>query len=455
MCEVLALSVRVFRRAAAETGSGERCVSQTRRVGVPGRRSTVTLLPPPITITPSAPSSRPQRDHPRAPTVSRLTMRLECVVLAALWVLGSVCPSGAMSTCKPLDLELVKKKRIEAIRGQILSKLRLPKEPEPEQGEGREAIPAALLSTYNSTLELSKEQTPQVHSLPSMDSDEEEYFAKEVHKFNMKHSENSTKYQMLFNVSEMRASLGGERLLSLAELRLLIKNPNMVPGTEQRLELYRGLGERSRYLDSRFVSNSWSDRWLSFDVTQTMREWLQGTEEEQWFQLKLYCDCGKTMENFQFTISGIDKPRGDTATLFVKMQKPHILMLSLPADRVSELTSRKKRSTGTDEFCTDKSESCCVRKLYIDFRKDLGWKWIHEPTGYFANYCMGSCTYIWNADNKYSQILALYKHHNPGASAQPCCVPQVLDPLPILYYVGRQHKVEQLSNMIVKTCKCS
>ncbi len=37
--------------------------------------------------------------------------------------------------------------------------------------------------------------------------------------------------------------------------------------------------------------------------------------------------------------------------------------------------------------------------------------------------------------------MALYKHHNPGASAQPCCVPQALEPLPILYYVGRQHKV--------------
>lgn len=47
------------------------------------------------------------------------------------------------------------------------------------------------------------------------------------------------------------------------------------------------------------------------------------------------------------------------------------------------------------------------------------------------------------------QILALYKHHNPGASAQPCCVPQALEPLPILYYVGRQHKVPipQLSNI--------
>ncbi|CAB1333045.1 unnamed protein product [Coregonus sp. 'balchen'] len=142
--------------------------------------------------------------------------------------------------------------------------------------------------------------------------------------------------------------------------------------------------------------------------------------------------------------------------------------MSLPVERHSQLSSRKKRQTTTEEICSEnkvynsqvyvppsKSESCCVRRLYIDFRKDLGWKWIHEPTGYFANYCMGPCTYIWNTENKYSQVLALYKHHNPGASAKPCCVPQVLEPLPIIYYVGRQHKVEQLSNMIVKSCKCS
>lgn len=54
-----------------------------------------------------------------------------------------------------------------------------------------------------------------------------------------------------------------------------------------------------------------------------------------------------------------------------------------------------------------------------------------------------------------AQVLSLYTQHNPSASASPCCVPSELEPLGIVYYVGRQAKVEQLSNMVVKSCRCS
>ncbi|XP_012687801.2 transforming growth factor beta-1 proprotein [Clupea harengus] len=381
-------------------------------------------------------------------------MRTQSLVLAGLCVLACVCHSGALSTCRPLDLELTRKKRIEAIRGQILSKLRLPKEPVLDKKDEGDKVPSALLSVYNSTVQLGEEHTQHMRVPQPRDEDEGAYYAKEVHKFNMKQSENSTRHQVLFNLAEMRSSLETD-LLSQAELRLQIKNPVMANGTEQRLELYRGTGPQARYLGSRFVSRDSADRWLSFDVTQTLREWLKGSEVEQGFQFKTHCDCGEKMKDFLFSISGMAKLRGDTGTLSMYMQKPHILVMSLPVENQDDLPSRRKRQTSTAETCSEKSEKCCVRKLYIDFRKDLGWKWIHEPAGYYANYCIGSCSYVWNTENKYSQVLSLYKHHNPGASAQPCCVPHVLDPLPILYYVGRQHKVEQLSNMIVRTCKCS
>ncbi|XP_010868815.1 transforming growth factor beta-1 proprotein [Esox lucius] len=380
-------------------------------------------------------------------------MRAECLMLVALLVMEYVCRSETLSTCKSMDLEMVKRKRIEAIRGQILSKLRLPKEPEIDQEEDLEEVPPSLMSIYNSTVELSEEQ---VHSFvtPTSDAMQEAYFAKEVHKFNMKQSENNSKNQMVFNLSEIRSVLGSDQRVSQAEIRIFITKNRLHGDREQRLELYRLTGDTTRYIKSHFVSKEWNNRWLSFDVTQTLNEGLHGSEEEQGFQLKLHCECGKSTEEFNFNISGMKKPRGDQEKLLTS-NMPHILLMSLPLERHSQLSSRKKRQTTSEEICSDQSESCCVRKLYIDFRKDLGWKWINEPTGYYANYCMGPCTYIWNTENKYSQVLALYKHHNPGASAQPCCVPLVLEPLPILYYVGRQHKVEQLSNMIVKSCQCS
>uniref|UniRef100_G3PH53 Transforming growth factor beta n=1 Tax=Gasterosteus aculeatus aculeatus TaxID=481459 RepID=G3PH53_GASAC len=358
-------------------------------------------------------------------------MKLAFLVLAAVCAAGNV---SGMSTCKTLDVQMVRKKRIEAIRSQILSKLRLAKEPEAEQSGDEEEIPTTLLSLYNSTKEMLREQR-RVETDIATEQEEEEYFAKVLHKFNMtaKNDTGTTKASktipMFFNISEIRESVGDYRLLTSAELRMLIRKP--VIAFSQRVELYQGLGSPS-YLASRFVTNQSKDKWLSFDVTETLQSWLKDNKDEEEFQLRLFCECGQTDvdSTFSFSISGIESEQ---------QQPPYLAQKTL------------HRSKGH----LHSTETCCVRNLYIDFRKDLGWKWIHKPTGYNANYCMGSCTYIWNAENKYSQILALYKHHNPGASAQPCCVPQTLEPLPILYYVGRQHKVEQLSNMIVKSCKCS
>ncbi|KAL7844228.1 hypothetical protein SRHO_G00227670 [Serrasalmus rhombeus] len=379
-------------------------------------------------------------------------MKAQVLLLALLCLLGCVSYSGALSTCKTLNLELVKRKRIEAIRGQILSKLRMTKEPEVAVEEEEDEVPADVLSVYNSTVELSEELMQVTESFP--DAEEEAYYAKEIHKFDMTMSPNNT--VMLFNITAMKDVLGLDRMVSQAELRLHMRDTKLPPGTEQRLELYQGAGDKARYLNSHFITSELNGKWLSFDVTHTLKDWLKKPEKEQAFQVKLHCGCGEPAKNFHLQISGIPTERGDRANLQARMQKkPHILVMSFPVERHSQLTSRRKRQAAAEEVCSEQSENCCVRRLYIDFRKDLGWKWIHEPSGYYANYCIGSCSYVWNAENKYSQVLALYKHHNPGASAQPCCVPQVLDPLPILYYVGRHHKVEQLSNMIVKTCKCS
>lgn len=79
---------------------------------------------------------------------------------------------------------------------------------------------------------------------------------------------------MPFNMSEMRQSVGESHLLTSAELRMLIKQTT-IPN-EQRVELYYGLGPSARYLATRFINNQMKNKWLSFDVTEPLQDWLKG-----------------------------------------------------------------------------------------------------------------------------------------------------------------------------------
>lgn len=84
---------------------------------------------------------------------------------------------------------------------------------------------------------------------------------------------------MLFNVTAMKDVLGLDRMVSQAELRLLIKDPKIGPKNEERLELYHGTGDKARYLNSHFITNELNSKWITFDVTQTVKKWLQNPGE--------------------------------------------------------------------------------------------------------------------------------------------------------------------------------
>ncbi|XP_003214485.1 transforming growth factor beta-3 proprotein [Anolis carolinensis] len=409
-------------------------------------------------------------------------------LLLLLWLLSLASAALALSSCTTLDLEHVKRKRVEAIRGQILSKLRLTSPPE---ALGPSHVPYQVLALYNSTRELleemEEEKKEQEEESCAQDNTDTQYYAKEVHKFDMiqgspEHNELTycpkgvTSNLFRFNVSSAEKNSTN---LFRAEFRVLrIPNPN-AKRTEQRIELFQILKPdeyiaKQRYLSGRNVVTRGSPEWLSFDVTETVREWLLHRESNLGLEISIHCPCntfqsnGVILENLnevlEIRFKGIDSEeshgRGDLGSL--KKQKslhnPHLILMMLPPHRLGSPASRsqrKKRALDTNYCFRNLEENCCVRRLYIDFRQDLGWKWVHEPKGYFANFCSGPCPYLRSADTTHSTVLGLYNTLNPEASASPCCVPQDLEPLTILYYVGRAPKVEQLSNMVVKSCKCS
>uniref|UniRef100_A0A8B9YXM3 TGF-beta propeptide domain-containing protein n=1 Tax=Buteo japonicus TaxID=224669 RepID=A0A8B9YXM3_9AVES len=102
---------------------------------------------------------------------------MELAMLLAL--LGA---ARALSTCRSLDLEAARRKRIEAVRGQILSKLRLlapPAEPPPWP------LPEEVRALYNSTRELLTRELLRQRAKLRPPDDPDDYYAKELHRFPM------------------------------------------------------------------------------------------------------------------------------------------------------------------------------------------------------------------------------------------------------------------------------
>lgn len=400
---------------------------------------------------------------------------------ALLFFLLSNCVTMtfSLSTCTTVDIDHIKKKRVEAVRGQILSKLRMTS---PPQTTGPGPVSFQVLALYNSTKELIEELGRDRQQSCGQDNTETEYYAKEIYKFNMINGppENNdlpycpkgiTSKVFRFNVSIMEKNSTN---LFRAEFRALrIPNPS-AKKNEQRIELYQILQKddpkaKQRYIGGKNVLTKGTPEWVSFDVTETVREWLMYRQTNLGLEISVHCPChtfrpnGDIIENanevLEVKFKGMEADYDDLSR--VKKQKeqlyPHLILMMLPPHRLDAQTSsrRRKRALDTNYCFNNYEENCCVRPLYINFRQDLGWRWIHQPEGYYANFCSGPCPYLRSADTTHSSLLSLYNTLNPEASASPCCVPQDLEPLTILYYVGRSPKVEQLSNMVVKSCKCS
>ncbi|XP_073484469.1 transforming growth factor beta-2 proprotein isoform X1 [Aquarana catesbeiana] len=425
-------------------------------------------------------------------------------LLSVVLTLDLAAVALSLSTCSTLDMDQFMRKRIEAIRGQILSKLKLTSPPEdyPEPEE----VSQDVISIYNSTRDLLQEKANQRALLCERERTDEEYYAKEVYKIDFlpppfpseskcphsapgrEHWANAIHpnyYNPYFRIVRFDVSAMEKNVSNLvkAEFRVFrLQNPK-ARVSEQRIELYQILKSKDltspmqRYIDSKVVKTRAEGEWLSFDVTEAIKEWLRHRDRNLGFKISLHCPCctfvpsnnyiiPNKSEELETRFAGMDDPFlypiVDHKNLKPGQKKhnsqtPHLLLMLLPSYRQEpqQPNRRKKRALDAAYCFRNVQDNCCLRPLFIDFKRDLGWKWIHEPKGYNANFCAGACPYLWSSDTQHTRVLGLYNTINPEASASPCCVSQDLESLTILYFVGKTAKIEHLSNMIVKSCKCS
>lgn len=109
-------------------------------------------------------------------------------------------------------------------------------------------------------------------------------------------------------------------------------------------------------------------KWVSINVSNHVKRWIKHQDLVHTIQI----NCETCSQTISIPISS----RHDEKPILVIDTKP------------KNLITRSKRSS----ICHPESKGCCKEKLYVDF-KDIGWNdWIVAPSGYYANYCRGSCS---------------------------------------------------------------
>lgn len=122
----------------------------------------------------------------------------------ALIILKLSVSAEGFSTCHSYDLDDHKSKRIEAVRGQILSKLRIRSPPDPTATPQPGSVPFEVMLLYNSTKDLLKERARHADSACERESSEEDYYAKEVQRVDMlPQRADSSEYSTLSTVVSM------------------------------------------------------------------------------------------------------------------------------------------------------------------------------------------------------------------------------------------------------------
>ncbi|XP_061751356.1 transforming growth factor beta-3 proprotein isoform X3 [Nerophis ophidion] len=301
----------------------------------------------------------------------------------------------SLSTCTTVDIDHIKKKRVEAVRGQILSKLRLTS---PPQTTGPSQVPFQVLALYNSTKELIEELGRDRQQSCGQDNTETEYYAKEIYKFNMVNGppENNdlpycpkgiTSKVFRFNVSTMEKNSTN---LFRAEFRALrIPNP-AAKKNEQRIELYQILQKddpkaKQRYVGGKNVLTKGMLEWVSFDVTETVREWLMYRQTNLGLEISVHCPChtfkpnGDIIENvnevLEVKFKGMEADFEDLSRTKKQREQlyPHLILMMLPPHRLDTHSSSRRRKRALDTNYCFKAFLCCSLHTELDIRPALKW----------------------------------------------------------------------------------
>ncbi|XP_065567265.1 growth/differentiation factor 8-like isoform X2 [Artemia franciscana] len=169
--------------------------------------------------------------------------------------------------------------------------------------------------------------------------------------------------------------------------------------------------------------------WISVDVREIVSTWFRNPNTNHGIFVK-------TSDGNHLVITDeMDSSTTPTIEVNLKPGKP-----------------RHKRTIGLS--CDENSEEtrCCKFPLTVDF-DELGWDWIIAPKRYEANFCAGECPLAFLQKFPHSHIV---QQANPPGTSGLCCAPRKLSSITMLYFDNDFNIIYGLlPGMVVDRCGCS
>ncbi|NXN02417.1 BMP7 protein, partial [Sylvia borin] len=224
--------------------------------------------------------------------------------------------------------------------------------------------------------------------------------------------------------------------------------------------------QKKHLIASRLLS-LYTEGWEVFNVTQTVSKWVGNSSSNHGFWITTTHVSNNGMKHDVVTFAKSQgtsqESRNALLVLFTNSNKrrshsfvPSVTTLPSLMVHVIHVTLVRPRAAAA---ARSPLTACHRRELYVDFHA-IGWSgWIIHPSGYNAFYCRGSCIFplgeSLNATNHATVQSIVYTLKLSQEVSMPCCVPDELKSLNLLYFDDKQNVVlKNYKDMVATRCGC-
>ncbi|TKS67556.1 Growth/differentiation factor 8 [Collichthys lucidus] len=346
----------------------------------------------------------------------------------------SATSPGDTDQCATCEVrQQIKTMRLNAIKSQILSKLRMKEAPNISRDIVKQLLPKApplqqLLDQYDVLGDDNRDVV--------MEEDDEHAITETIMMM-------ATEPESIVQVDEepkccffsFTQKIQANRIVR-AQLWVYLRSSNEATTVFLQISRLMPVTDGSRHIRIRSLKidvNAGVSSWQSIDVKQVLSVWLRQPETNWGIEINAYDSRGNDL-----AVTSAE-PGEEGLQPFMEV-------------KISEGPRRARRDSGLDCDENSPESGCCRYPLTVDF-EDFGWDWIIAPKRYKANYCSGECEYMHLQKYPHTHLV---NKANPRGTAGPCCTPTKMSPINMLYFNRKEQIIYgKIPSMVVDRCGCS